>query len=100
MSLTEAKGLCLSCLIGSFGGIIAYSVFSFAFLLIIFCSVERAEFGWSMLVCALMPTAYGIILGLLALIDVLDGEGGAKALLVLFVIGGCIYGFRQLQTKI
>ncbi len=73
--------------------------FSFAFLLIIFCSVERAEFGWSMLVCALMPTAYGIILGLLALIDVLDGEGGAKALLVLFVIGAAFMAFGNFKPR-
>lgn len=59
--------------------------FSMAFLLIIYCSVERAEFGWAMLVCALFPTAYGIILGLLALVDLLDGEGGAKFLLIVFV---------------
>lgn len=74
--------------------------FSIAFLLIIFCSVERAEFGWSMLVCALMPTAYGIILGLFALMGFLDGEAGAKLLLMLFVGAACILAFGNFKPSL
>lgn len=74
--------------------------FTLAFLLIIFCSVERAEFGWSMLVCALMPTAYGIILGLLALLDILDGEGGARVLLFLFVAGAVFMAFGNFRPRL
>ncbi|MFT5725027.1 MAG: hypothetical protein ACI9JN_002150 [Bacteroidia bacterium] len=70
--------------------------FSFAFLLIILCSVDRAEFGWAMLACALLPTVYGIILGLLSLINVMDSEGGARFLLILFVI---ISGFLAFASK-
>ena len=64
-----------------------FSLFSFsiAFLLIIYCTVDKAEFGWSMLVCALFPTVYGIIFGLLSLVGFIDGEVGAKILLILFV---------------
>ena len=64
--------------------------FTLAFLLIIYCSTPKAEFGWSMLVCALFPTVFGIITGLLALIDLMDSEEGVQFLLALFV-GAMIY---------
>jgi hypothetical protein len=62
--------------------------FSMAFLLIIYCSTNKGEFGWSLLVCALFPTVYGIVAGLLALFNILDGEVGAQILLALF--GGAV----------
>ena len=64
--------------------------FSLAFLLIIYCSTSKGEFGWALLVCALFPTVYGIVAGLLAILDILDGETGAQLLLALFT-GALIY---------
>jgi hypothetical protein len=64
--------------------------FTIAFILIIYCSVDKGEFGWSMLVCALFPTVFGIIAGLLSLVGLIDGEEGSKLLLVLF-IGSMVY---------
>jgi hypothetical protein len=59
--------------------------FSLAFLLIIYCSVDKGEFGWAMLVCALMPTVYGILYGLLSLMNIVNGEASAKFLLAVFM---------------
>lgn len=35
-----------------------------AMFLIVLCSVKKADFGWSMLIVALQPTVYGIVLAL------------------------------------
>jgi hypothetical protein len=78
----------------SFWQFYLFVALSLAVLLLIICSTKIEDFGWAMLVCALHPTVYGILLLLLSSVNNHSATDGIVLLLLLgFTINGIFVAF-------
>jgi hypothetical protein len=71
-------------------------------LLLVLCSVELRDFGWAMLVSALLPTVFGIISGIIGVIILDYDEDVFLTLFTIFVVASAMIAFprsRYQRTK-